>query len=102
VTDKQKTKVILGIEYLHETFRRAVDAEAEGRIPSLPDREGYLRFRPQRDEAGTRKRRRADSEGDGTLPDLAPLDPETKFADIPRYACQRPCPLVCVNQDIVS
>jgi len=97
--------VILGIEYLHETFRRAVDAETEGRIPRLPDREGHLRFKCQPETSNRMLKRKRDSEEDvygEDLPDVVPLDPKTRFADVPRYACQRPCPLVCVNQDIVS
>ena len=89
---------MLGIEWLHETFRRAVDAESEGRVPKLPEREGYLRLRQSEASSGPAKRRRTSETED----DLQPLDPEVRFSDIPRYACQRVCPLVCVNQDIVS
>lgn len=96
-----------------------MDAATEERTPALPDRAAYLRFKPARKRSADRevdvptaKRRRVDrssagSDDDGGglevgLRDMSPLSPDTKFEDIPRYAVLRPCPLVCVNQDIVG
>jgi hypothetical protein len=36
------------------------------------------------------------------LPDMELLDPEVKFEDIPRLCVHRACPMISVNQDIVS
>ncbi len=36
------------------------------------------------------------------LPDIEMYPPDIRLEDIPKLCVLRPCPLVCVNQDIVS
>ncbi|WOO81108.1 DNA-directed DNA/RNA polymerase mu [Vanrija pseudolonga] len=35
-------------------------------------------------------------------PDVAPYSAAMPFKDIPKLACERPCPLTCPNQDIID
>ncbi|KAK1924368.1 hypothetical protein DB88DRAFT_490154 [Papiliotrema laurentii] len=111
------SSVVLDVEYVQETFRRCVEAASRGVLPKLPPRNDFIRLRPFRERVlgdsvvtgASRKRRRSSSavhpkhqEETSDAEDIALLDPDIKLQDIPRYCVERPCPLVCVNQDIIN
>ena len=64
--------------------------------------------RPRIDDA-VKEAKKDDRDDDGTgrphlkvPPDVAPYPEDIRLRDIPRMCVERPCPLVCPNQDIVS
>lgn len=83
----------------------AVDAAVKDRIPPMPTREDFLLLKPSlkrsREDSDDRqsKRQKSSAHPDETV---QPLDPDIRLEDIPRLCIHRPCPLVCVNQDIAS
>jgi DNA polymerase mu len=114
----------VGVEYIWDTFQRCLESASqsdEGVPPKLPPRDQYYvqaqppDFRKRRNSASDEespnpKKRRINGDGEGMvgrkmidyLPDIEMYDEDIKLKDIPRLCVERPSPLVCVNQDIVS
>ncbi|KAL1411483.1 hypothetical protein Q8F55_002444 [Vanrija albida] len=112
---------LLRVEFVADTYARAV---APASFPRLPAWAAYRVATRKRspsvevlDGPPAKKARGASevgavaaSEGGAGFgdwdaaqpPDVAPYTPAMPFKDIPRLACERPCPLTCPNQDIVG
>lgn len=95
---EQVNKRVVSTDYIHDSYQRAL----ERRTTLSPWQEFVVvpRSGPSRpmflDESPP-KRRKVDA-----LPDLELLPADVPFADLPKRCVERPCPLICVNQDIVS
>jgi len=105
---------VLSAEFVYDTYTRALEASTKGTIPHLPDIKDYLvlpvKDGPQllsdtsdeEDIDTPRKRRRIEQGLEKSLPDLEMWDEDIELEDVPRLCIERPSPLVCVNQDLVS
>jgi len=120
----EETKPILSTEWIYDTYTRALEASTHlegGVIPTLPDVKGYmvLPFRPgtedgayllpdssssesDPEEEGRPRKKRKMNRNKGGLPDLEMWDEDINLDEVPRYCIERPSPLVCANQDLVS
>jgi DNA polymerase mu len=120
----KETKPILSTEWIYDTYTRALEASTHldgGVIPTLPDVKGYmvLPFRPgtedgayllpdssssesEPEEEGRPRKKRKLNRTKGGLPDLKMWDEDIDLDEVPRYCIERPSPLVCANQDLVS
>ncbi|RXK37721.1 hypothetical protein M231_04970 [Tremella mesenterica] len=116
--------VVVSEEWIYESYERCLSAATEdenGGIPRLPERDKYLLLRPQVEleviSCPMRKRKRRGSEEKGEQEDegeareddsseeegdIEMYSEDVKLEDIPRLCILRPCPLTCVNQDIID
>lgn len=87
-----------------------------GQIPHLPNIQDYLVLPVKSgphflsdtssddndDDGETPRKRRKIDQGNDILPDLTTWNEDIELEDVPRLCIERPSPLVCVNQDLVS
>ena len=104
----QEWQPVLTVDYVYDTFQICLDAANEGAKypPALPDRKRYAlplgASIPGAVEPPSKRRRVDDGKQPGDMPDMELLPEDVDLTTLPRWCVQRPCPLICVNQDVVS
>ncbi|WVQ81739.1 hypothetical protein IAT38_003864 [Cryptococcus sp. DSM 104549] len=126
------TKPILKVEYIFDAYEAcltAANSPAPTSLPRLPPRDDYLLhftapafvlpktplfLSDDEDEPSSKRRRLTPRKGGvraggdhsggdgGELEDMAVYDEDIAFEDIPSNCVLRPCPLTCINQDIID
>lgn len=117
----QETKQIVNVGYIFDAYQACLEHAVSPKMPTpkLPLRKNYLlhvlskeqspikiSYRPDPGDPSisqrSAKRRKVN---DGYVAayrgDMTPLEEDVPLEDIPASCAQRPCPLVCINQDIV-
>nr|KIR46295.1 DNA polymerase mu subunit [Cryptococcus bacillisporus CA1280] len=116
-----KTKPIVDVNYIFDTYQACLEHAVSPKTstPKLPPRDDYLlHFLPKGNfpikssntDSGhanisqpSAKRRKVNDGYVATYrDDMTPLKEDVRLEDIPSSCAQRPCPLVCINQDIVN
>ncbi|KIR53976.1 DNA polymerase mu subunit [Cryptococcus gattii Ru294] len=116
-----ETKPIVDVNYIFDTYQACLEhaVSLKTSTPKLPPRDDYLLHFLPKGKFPTRssstdfghanisqpsaKRRKINDGYVATYrDDMTPLKEDVRLEDIPSSCAQRPCPLVCINQDVVN
>ncbi|WVQ86482.1 hypothetical protein IAS59_000195 [Cryptococcus gattii] len=116
-----ETKPIVDVNYIFDTYQACLEhaVSLKTSTPKLPPRDDYLLHFLPKGKFPTRssstdfghanisqpsaKRRKINDDYVATYrDDMTPLKEDVRLEDIPSSCAQRPCPLVCINQDVVN
>ncbi|OWT40517.1 DNA polymerase mu subunit [Cryptococcus neoformans Bt1] len=117
-----ETKQIVNVDYIFDAYQACLEHAVSPKMPTpkLPLRKNYLLHVLSKEQSPTKISYRPDP-GDPSISqrsakrrkvndgyvavyrgDMTPLEEDVPLEDIPASCAQRPCPLVCINQDIVN